>query len=299
MASSGEVDPLFDIRTAFYIGNYQQCINESQKLKVQGDVKTEKDIIMYRAFLAQKKYSVILSEISVSDPKLGSIHMFAEYLSNQNARERILKDLDVSLSKNIDPSNSIFLLMAASILTNEGNQDGALKVLHSSDSLECLALSIQILLRMDRADYARKELKRMQEIDEDNILTQLATSWINIYTGGDKLQDAYYSFQELADKFASTPLLLNGQASCHMMQGRYEDAESILQEAIDKDSNNAETLVNLIVLTQHLGKPVEITNRYISQLQESHKNHPIVRDAAMKVNEFNRLCSNYSASVSA
>ncbi|KAH3713462.1 coatomer subunit epsilon-like [Dreissena polymorpha] len=299
MADKETVDELFEIKTNFYIGNYQQCINEAQRIKPSNpDVRTEKDVLLYRAYIAQKKYGVVLDEIKPSHPQeLLAVRKFAEFLANESQRDKIVRDLDSKMGSSVDVSNSTFLLMAASIYFHDQNYDAALRILHSSESIECMALTVQILLKLDRVDLAKKELKRMQDTDEDSILTQLANGWFNLAVGGEKFQDAYYIFQEMGDKFASTPLLLNNQAACYMGQGRFEDAEGCLQEALDKDSNNPETLVNLIVLSQHLGKAPEVSSRYISQLKDSHRNHPFVKDYLHKESEFDRVCQNYSASV--
>lgn len=299
MAASGGVDVLFEVRNAFFLGNFQFCITEAQKVKPpSAAVAMERDVLMYRSYIAQRQYAVVLDEVKNSSPtELQAVRMLAEYLQSPAKRDSIVSSIDKKLTSGMEANNDTFILMAASIYLHQQQYDSCLRVLNQSDSIEGAALRVQTYLAMHRIDLAKKEVKGLQEKDDDCTLTQLALAWFNMAVGGDKYQDAYYIYQEMADKTTPTPLLLNGQASCYMLQNKFDDAEGLLLEALAKDSSNPETLVNLIAVAHHLGKAQEVSNRYLSQLKESCSDHPFIHDLNTKDSQFTRFAGQYAASV--
>ena len=99
-------------------------------------------------------------------------------------RAAIIHDLDGQLGT-LNVTNPLVLLIIANIYALDENCEAALKVLHSIDAsslLESSALAIQLYLKMDRHDLARKELKRLTDTDEDAIVTQLAMAWVYMAT---------------------------------------------------------------------------------------------------------------------
>ena len=92
---------------------------------------------MYRAYVAQKKYGLVMSEIRASMPApLQAVKLLAQYLSQSTTGERaaIAAQIDASLDDYTD--DPISALMAATIYYHEENFDTALKVLHNTTDIE-------------------------------------------------------------------------------------------------------------------------------------------------------------------
>lgn len=156
---------------------------------------------MYRAYIAQRKFRIVLDEVKESSPEdIKPIRLLAEYFANPENKSDILGDLENEV---IDVSNSnlrnhVFLVVASTIYFRENKLEEALEILQDefiNKSLECKALRVQVYLKMNRLDLATKELKSMQESDDDATLTQLALAWVNIGTGKEKYQEAFYIYQ--------------------------------------------------------------------------------------------------------
>lgn len=283
--ADNEVDELFDIRTSYYLGNYQQCIKEGQRLKGSDPkVLLEKDFFVWRSYLAQKKYKVVLEEKLPED--LSCIKLFADYLSNPSKRESIMALLDK------ESTNSDFAIICyASIYIEEGQYESALRLLNFGSHLETSALKVHTLLKMFRPDLALKELKQMQDKDEDNTLTQLCAAWIHIANNGDKLNEAYYILQDLIDKYGTTPMLVNAQVAVLIAQEKFEEAWDLLQ---DTSGDSEDTLINNMVASGRLGKGPEVYNRIFSQFQEIQVKGKYLQNYEEKVRDFDNLVAIYA-----
>ena len=157
MARTEGADELFDIKAHYYTGNYQACIDEASKLRLTGEKATERDCFLFRSYIAQNKFRVVLDAVKPSaDAALKAVRLFAEYMAgNEQKRKQLLPSFDQQLET--DASNDIVMLMAASAYYMEGDCENALKYLHQSNDLECLNLSVKILLAINRADLAGKK----------------------------------------------------------------------------------------------------------------------------------------------
>ncbi|CAG4955680.1 unnamed protein product [Parnassius apollo] len=294
-----DVDELFDVKNAFYIGNYQQAINEAQSINPTSPlVSLQRDALLYRSYIAQGNYRIVLQELRNADPMLQPLKTLVEYLSPGANKPAIVADVDARVAKGTELTNDIFLLVAATVYYHEDNYEAALKILHGAESLELRAFTLQCLLAMNRPDLARKQLKLLQDIEDDSTLTQLAQAWLNLSQGGPGVQDAHYSVMELSERLGSLgagPAALGAAAAAS--RGMWEEAEQMVTEAQARAPQQPELLLALAVTAAHSGKPPEISSRYLAQLLDTHPEHPFTKEYNAKTNEFKRLAAQYQPSV--
>ncbi|KAL4859580.1 Coatomer subunit epsilon-1 [Chlorella vulgaris] len=285
-------DPLFATRNSFYLGAYQSAISEASNLTGLSEAeKIERDVFVYRSYIELGTYELVMSEISTSSPmSLQAVKALALYMKEQ--KEAALEAVAGWLADPTATSNPTVLLVAGLLFALEENYVEALKACHGGGSMEMMALCVQVYLKMDRLDQAEKQVAAMSAVDDDATLTQLAAAWVGLHQGGAKVQEAFYIFQELGDKFTWTVRLHNGLAACQMRMGRWEDAESELLQAFEKNPKDADTLANLVATSLHLSKSA---SRYLSQLRLVAPAHAIVKRIEEGEAAFDRAASSVAA----
>ncbi|TIA30202.1 hypothetical protein D6C78_09743 [Aureobasidium pullulans] len=289
---------LVNMHTAFVQGQYQQVIDFDTSV-FSAPNQPSAQILKYRAQLALQDYDSVSSSISSSDassdPSLAAVKVYASY-----AASSFTSDSAVSQAESLSQSNSDNLsvqLLCGAVLARAGKTDEAIALLSQHQgSLDAVAMSTQIHLSNNRADLAAKEAKSARSFAQDALLVNLAESWISLREGGDaKYQQAFYVFEELAQAPGSSAVTsLVAQAVSELHLGRYPEAETALQQALDIEPDNTTALANDVVLFTATGD-VERAAEMKKKLQgtKGGEETELLQGLAAKKEAFDAACEKY------
>ena len=200
--------------------------------------KTPARILQIRAHIALGQSKDVLRNISSEgdSPDFAAAKAFAQYSAGQTM-EAIKA---VEQLAETQPENATVQLLGGTILQAVDRTEEALSLLSKHQgSLEATALIVQIHLQQNRTDLALKEVSAARKWAQDSLLVNIAESWVGLRVGGERYQQAFYVFEEMAQGTStSAPKSLVGQAVAELHLGRLPEAEAALQQAVQKDSSD-------------------------------------------------------------
>ncbi|RYC65743.1 hypothetical protein CHU98_g439 [Xylaria longipes] len=286
---------LINIHSYFHQGQYQEVVDfDMSSLSPENEVPAR--VLALRARVAMGQAEDVLAEVQgeTSEPEFAAVAALAQSALGQTEDAvQAIEELAQSFA-----DNQTVQVLGGIVLQAAGKSDEALALLSKhSGSLDAIALIAQIHLQQNRTDLAVKEVAAARRWAQDSLLVNLAESWVGLRLGGEKYQQAFYVFEELAQAPAtSSTLTLVSQAICELHLGRVEEAQIALEQVLQKQPDYADAIANLLVLTIITGKDaVELT----SSLKKSAPQHAMLADLEEKSDLFDKAASKFSAKAAA
>jgi len=186
---------------------------------------------------------------------------------------------------------SVQLVVAQALLAAKQTKE-ALQCVQLGTTMEHVAFTLVIYLKMERLDLAKKQLSLLRQADEDSILTQLGSIYVCLAMGSSGADDAVHALTSLTEQYGASPLLLNLMACALMAQGDFSGAEDKLQECLRDHSECplSDTVANMIVCAVHQDKPPD---HFLSKMSQSYPSHEFCLGLERATNAFNRETVKY------
>jgi coatomer subunit epsilon len=212
-----------------------------------------------------------------------------ERATNDSVKESIVAQLSSLLGEGVTPSVQ---LTASQVFLAAGMKREALQCVHMGLTMGHISMCLQLYLQLDRIDLAKQQLSLLRQADEDSVLTQLGGVYIAMATGSSVAKDAVHTLNQLSEQYGPSIFLLNLMACALMQQGLYEQAESRLEQARQEfgATQDADTLVNLMVSYQYQGKP---TTDLVNQIVSLHPSHFLSKGLETVEGAFEREAMKY------
>ncbi|KAF5551516.1 coatomer epsilon subunit [Fusarium mexicanum] len=285
---------LINIHNHFHQGQYQEVIDFDTS-SFSPDNALPARILVLRARLALGQAEDVLEDVKGdSQPELQALGALAQF--NLGKADSAVDTIEKLASSAAD--NTTVQVIGGTVLQAAGRSEEALALLtQHQGSLDAVSLIVQIHLQQNRTDLALKEVSAARRWAQDSLLVNLAESWVGLRVGGEKYQQAFYVFEELAQAPSTSSVRsLVSQAVCELHLGRTEEAQAALEQALEKDANNADAIANLLVLNVISGNQ---SDEYAQKLKSVKPNHQFLADLEEKSALFDKAATKYSPKVSA
>lgn len=284
---------LLNLHNHFYQGQWQEVIDfDTAGLSPENALPAR--ILALRAQIALGQAEDVIADVQgETEPGLVAVGALAELAEGKEAKA--VKTAIQLAAESAD--NAAVQVLAGTVLQAAGKSEEALALLSQHQgNLEAVALVVQIHLEQNRTDLAVKEVSAARRWAQDSLLVNLAESWVGLRIGGEKYQQAFYVFEELAQApSTSSSQSLVAQAVAEIHLGRLDEAEAALKQTLEKDPKNAEAIANSIVLNVIAGRdPTDL----ISSLKNTAPNHAFLKDVEEKNALFDKAATKYAAKVS-
>ena len=303
ITTMAEPDELYTLRAQYWLGHYALALDEARSASrrpMPTHLKSEREELTLRAQIGLGQYDRVISEGGGRDksPAMRALALQASYLSSssdEGAKSDVLDSIKSLLSSPESASNTSLQLAACHVYLAANMLREALQCVHMGLTMEHLAMCVQIYIKIDRLDLARDALNLLKQADEDSVLVQLATAYLSLAQGASRSDDAAHTFAALSEQYGPSLMLLNCMAVANIVGGKYDVAEGNLKEAIAEygGGNDPDTLVNVVVCSQYLGKKGSEIEGYLNALRAMCASHPFVRGMVQVEGAFEREAGKY------
>jgi len=314
-AGAMDSSELYRVKQQFFLGAYKGLISLTLPPESSPDYIPTL-VYQCRAHLALNNPSAALSLLPTDseDVTIKAVSSLARYIaattpssseSSEGAEAALeeLRDLSVEIEgDDLDASDKdkwLVRVLAGTAFARAGEVEEALETLGLSggneESVEAVALIVQIFLSISRPDLAKREYEKTKKWAEDDLPLQLIESTINLVTGKEGYSDSnsFYT-EQLANPSLSSTKLLTARGVTRLLRGEVSEAKSDLEEAISQGGGDDETVAAYAVAATLRPSNKSEGDEWWSKLVQEFPNHPAVKDVSEKAELFDGAAAKFN-----
>ena len=149
---------------------------------------------------------------------------------------------------------------------------------------------MHIYLKMDRPELAEKVQATLAAGDDEAAVTQLSGASLLLALGGDKAKEAVEVYKDLLSRNGPTPSITNGLCAAYIVGRRWEDAAKVVAEALEKNGDDEDALINAACVAAAMGRHAEAA-KHVQALRTLAPTHPYIASLDGAQHTFDRIAA--------